>query len=974
MVEPSHASNTSGLTAEHSALRDPAVLQLHALYAAGRVLARAEHAAHVERALLDAARAATGCAAAALYVMPDEPELHTALKLVGVAGGDDAPPDLLLLDGAWLAQLRAARHVSGGQRLTWQPATHAALELVAVAGEAGLHAVLVLAWPDAARQAGWEQAALALAEDAGFALDRCARRQATAAAHVERTQQLLGAVHAINESGLLYGTLDDRLLGAMLGQILVVLRLGGGAIYLYDEPAERVELELWARGPESSYGHDPAVLWEPPLLESTLEHARETVRRSLPAHTVSAAEPDAASAEPLALALRELGAAQLVSVPLLAGGWLTGVLQVVAAPGRAVGEEQVQLLSVLARQAAVVIENARLFAQTRADRERTRAVVDASNDAILMLDEHRRPMIVNRRARFFFGLTERDLVGKSFDQIGSLFTRIFEDGQRFHGWLGQLLRTQGERAVEEFHILSPEPRLLQCYSAPVLDPHDRYLGRLLVFRDITREREVERMKNDFVATVSHELRTPLTSIQGALQLVLGPPGGERPGIAAALPPRGLELLGISLNNTERLIRMINDILDIARIEQGRIQLRREQLSPEELCLSGAAEMSAFANGRGRSVEVRVSPWLPKVLADKDRSVQILVNLLSNAIKFSLPGQRVVLSARRDGQLVAFAVQDWGRGIALEQQSRLFQKFQQIDSSTTREVGGSGLGLAISKALVEEQGGRIWLESRPGEGSTFSFTLPLVPGTERSGTPRIFVLEHEDRVRDALCDAFLADGWEPQPASDVAVLEQLINTMEADMVLLGPALSAQHAALLRQLRAKAATAQLPVLLLSDAPPADLPRGVDALARQSDPATVVARAAQLRAERRPRVLVVDDDPHVRPVLVRLLQRHGLRVSNVGDGYSALAAADTQRPDLILLDVQMPGLDGFEVLRRLKASPETAHIPVIILTANDLSEAARSHGYTLGVQAYLEKPVSYERLISTVDTALGVSEGML
>jgi PAS domain S-box-containing protein len=610
-----------------------------------------------------------------------------------------------------------------------------------------------------------------------------------------------------------------------------------------------------------------------------------------------------------------------------------------------------------------------LFAQSRAEQERTRAVVDATNDAIVMLDEHRRPLLVNRRARFFFGFTERDLAGRSFDEIGSLFTRMFEDSQRFRSWLTQLLGSQTERAVEEFRILSPEPRLLQCYSAPVTDLHERYLGRLLVFRDITREREVERMKNDFVSTVSHELRTPLASIQGALQLVLGPPGGGG-GMALGMAERGRELLSISLSNTERLIRMINDILDIAKIEQGRVELRREALNPAELCRAAAAEMSAFADAREITLEVQAAPWLPRVLADRDRAVQILVNLLSNAVKFSPPGQRVLLRARSEGQLVCFTVQDWGRGVASEHQPQLFQKFQQLDSSATRTVGGTGLGLAISKALVEEQGGRIWLESQPGEGSSFSFTLPLAPPGALGGPearPLLALFEPNAELRAKLGAALRAEGWDVRELTTPDALDEA-DAPPVAMALVGPSLAATDPTIVGQLRAAGMLA--PLLLLGTAS-GEAARGVAWMPWPAPVAEVAARALRLRAEHEPYVLVVDDDPYVRPVLVRLLQRHALRVASASDGFSALSMVEQQLPDVILLDIQMPGLSGFEVLRRLKAQERTAQIPVIILTANDLSEPARAQGHALGASAYLEKPVAYERLVSAVWVALGRPE---
>ncbi len=653
------------------------------------------------------------------------------------------------------------------------------------------------------------------------------------------------------------------------------------------------------------------------------------------------------------------------------------MLQVVAAAEPRVDDQQVQILHILARQTAVAIENARLFAQTRNDQERTSAVVDATNDAILMLDERRRVMIINRRARFFFGLSERELQEKDLDQLGALFHRIFEDSLRFQGWLRQLLRSATERAVEEFRIIRPEPRLLQCFSAPVMDIHDRYLGRILVFRDITREREVERMKSDFVSNVSHELRTPLTSIQGAIQLILGPPRGGHPGMTDGLPQRARDLLTISLNNTERLIRLINDLLDIAKIEQGRIQLRREPLAPEDLCRSAAAEMSAFANNRGIAIEVDLPPRMPKILADGDRSAQILVNLISNAIKFSAAGQRVLLSARHEGATICFTVRDWGRGIAREDQGRLFQKFQQIDSSATRDVGGTGLGLAISKALVEEQGGRIWLDSVPGKGSTFSFTLPAIPEANQPadlGAPRtLALLAGLGPARAAVQAGLSQAGWETNEIADPAMIMASAQAAPPDILIVDlPADEAAAAALLDAIAADEVTHMTLVLAVGAGGGRERP-GMILLPPEASGAEIVEAAISAMAGRQPHILVVDDDPHVRPVLVRLLQRHGLRVTNVGDGFTALAAIERVRPDVVLLDVKMPGIDGTEVLRRIKENPATAATRVIILTANDLGDSLQAQVMRLGADGYLEKPITYERLISAVTAAVLSDEGL-
>ncbi|MFV9504964.1 MAG: response regulator [Oscillochloridaceae bacterium umkhey_bin13] len=940
------------------------------LLQATRQLLRATTAEEVRSLLVVTLQEALGCRDVAWYVLvadatlalsPDQPLLTPGLFPAQVG----LTPAL----GRGQAALAEVQDVPPLVPLTTQ--AEGLLELVWLRGATALHGAMVIAAePVSSRGSAWAQQVGALAADAAVALDRLLPALPTT-----MTPTMHGAISALTDVGLLYGGVLDRLLGALLGQILDNLQVAGGAIYLATAEPDQLTLAVSARGPNPSVVTHVHELWQPPAAEQTLLQAREVARQRSTVLITRAAPLRTPEATILALELTHQGLSSLVGVPMLAGGWLTGVLQVVT-HGPLLSEAQVQLLRILAHLSAVAIENVRVINQARADQERTRAVVDASNDAILMLDERRRPMIVNRRARFFFGLTEHDLLGKSFDQLGVVFQRIFEDGSRFSSWLEQLLHTQNERAVEEFGVLNPEPRLLQCYSAPVIGPHEHYLGRILVFRDITREREVERMKNDFVSMVSHELRTPLTSIQGALQLVIGRPGAQsRFGIE--LPAQARDLLGISLANTERLIRLINDILDIAKIEQGRIQLRREALAPDEICRSALAAMQTFADDHEISLELRLPARLPLVFVDRDRTLQILINLLSNAIKFSTAGQRVLLSVAHDGAMLRIAVQDWGRGIPLEDQDRLFEKFQQIDSSSTRDAGGSGLGLAISRALVEEHGGRMWIESELGRGSIFKFTLPLAPGAEpgEAVTPRLraLVAELDPTRRLGLATALSAQGWEVQTVATLAMLQQLAGQGEFSLVVLGWPLGDEGAPLLPAIQALPGTVEVQILVLTDQPPAALPRRAVTMPRNATPAEVVARALQLQAAWHPHVLVVDDDPHVRPVLARLLQRNGMRVTQVADGYAALATVERNRPDVILLDIKMPGLDGFEVLRRLKANPATAALAVIILTANDLSEPARAQGHALGARAFLEKPVAYERLISAVNDVIATDAAL-
>jgi signal transduction histidine kinase len=216
--------------------------------------------------------------------------------------------------------------------------------------------------------------------------------------------------------------------------------------------------------------------------------------------------------------------------------------------------------------------------------------------------------------------------------------------------------------------------------------------------------------------VSHELRTPLTSIKGSLALLLD---GSMP-----LDEEISELLQVSKRNADRLVRLVNDILDISKIEAGKLELDLAALRPERLCGDSVAGIDGIAKKVGVRVRCELQPDLPAVLADQDRVVQVLTNLLSNALKFSPAGEEVVLRARRHDSAVCFEVKDNGPGIPPEFRSKLFTQFAQADRAR-REQEGTGLGLAICRALVLKHEGEIWVESEPGHGASFFFTLPAV---------------------------------------------------------------------------------------------------------------------------------------------------------------------------------------------------------------------------------------------------------
>jgi len=239
-----------------------------------------------------------------------------------------------------------------------------------------------------------------------------------------------------------------------------------------------------------------------------------------------------------------------------------------------------------------------------------------------------------------------------------------------------------------------------------------------------RTKELDRLKSEFVAVVSHEVRTPLTSIKGSLELL----GDER---FHTLPAPQKELLGICQANTERLISLINDILDFSKLESSRLSLNFERMDVGRVLVEAVENIRNLAAIRGVELDVKIDPTAGSVEADPMRVGQVATNLIGNAIKFSPERGRIEVFASGDEGSVTISVKDYGKGIAQRDLSRLFQRFAQLDSSTTRKAGGTGLGLVISKGIVEQHGGKIWVESALGKGSTFSFSMPRTRPAEPS---------------------------------------------------------------------------------------------------------------------------------------------------------------------------------------------------------------------------------------------------
>lgn len=253
------------------------------------------------------------------------------------------------------------------------------------------------------------------------------------------------------------------------------------------------------------------------------------------------------------------------------------------------------------------------------------------------------------------------------------------------------------------------------------------LSVFFMFRDLERRREVDRMKSEFISVVSHELRTPLTSLRGSLGLL-----GS--GLVEVGTSKGRRMLEIAVNNTDRLIRLINDILDVEKLDSGRIEMPRKICNAGDLMRQTADAMRSMA--QTHNVSLQISSNESRIFADPDRIVQCLTNLVSNGIKFSDPGGIVSICALRAGSALRFEVRDHGKGIPPANQRSIFERFHQVDVSDSRKKGGTGLGLAICRSIVQQHGGRIWVESTLGKGSTFVFTIPLAQVEQQNRHPNM----------------------------------------------------------------------------------------------------------------------------------------------------------------------------------------------------------------------------------------------
>lgn len=405
----------------------------------------------------------------------------------------------------------------------------------------------------------------------------------------------------------------------------------------------------------------------------------------------------------------------LLAVPMLVKGRVIGVINVDERVPAAFGPNQERLLTIAAAQAAIAIENARLFSGILSEKKRTDAIIRYMADGLLMLDRHGVVVSCNPVLAGMLGLPREDILGQPADapETDPRLRAICEPARAKErtGVLAHEVEVSQAGSAGE----SIRPRRLRIFATSVNDESGQLLGEVRVVHDVTKEREIEEMKDEFFSTISHDLRTPLFSIQGFVRLILD---GEVPDEETQR-----EFLGIIGRQAEQLAQLVNNLLNISRLESGKLEMECVSVQLRDVLEQSASKLRGMARAKDITLETDLPASLSLVSGDPAWLEQVVTNLVGNAIKFTPKGGRVTIGARASPNEVLVEVSDTGVGIPDAALDRIFDKFYQVPNASDQRYEGTGLGLHIAKQIVERHDGRIWAESTLGQGSTFRFTLP-----------------------------------------------------------------------------------------------------------------------------------------------------------------------------------------------------------------------------------------------------------
>ena len=603
---------------------------------------------------------------------------------------------------------------------------------------------------------------------------------------------------------------------------------------------------------------------------------------------------------------------------------------------------------------------------------RNKAILDTVVDGIITINNKGCIETVNPAAVKIFGYSEEDMVGQN---VKMLMPNPYQE--EHDGYLSHHMKTGEKKVIGIGREVEGKRKdgsifpLELAVSEMVVNGEVLFTG---IVRDITERKQADKMKEEFISTVSHELRTPLTSIRGSIGLLTG-------GMAGEFNEQAQKLLNMAHNNTERLLMLINDILDISKLESGKMDFNFATVDVEKLLIQAVESNLGYANQHNVKFVLDMNVNGAKIHGDENRLMQVMNNLMSNAAKFAPEGDEVLVAAVRHHHQVRISVTDHGPGIPKELESKIFDKFTQADSSDTRQVGGTGLGLNITKAMVDKHNGRIAFVSELGVGTTFYIDLPeqvsddmqiesKVSNEQRS--QRILICEDEPDIASLLRLMLAQAGFDSDTAGSAEEALKLLSENDYVAMTLDIMLPGKNGVdLYKELREEPDKYALPIVFVSakanhtKATEGDSLKGVvEWINKPIDESELIEaiekNIGHLKEVNETYILHVEDDKDICK-LVDLLLGEKFKVHQANSLAEAKELLDKHSYDLLLLDIGLPdgsGLDLIEYVRKQKQSPE-----VVIFSADEIKLSHR-----LPVASSLVKSrTTNDELVSSIEKVI-------
>ncbi|NOQ36330.1 MAG: response regulator [Methylococcaceae bacterium] len=605
------------------------------------------------------------------------------------------------------------------------------------------------------------------------------------------------------------------------------------------------------------------------------------------------------------------------------------------------------------------------------------AILDNISDAIVTIDEHGIIHAVNKTVEAMFGYSESELINHNINIImPSPYTELHDS------YLARYLKTKQKRIIGKSRELEAQRKNGEVFKIELfvhelgLNKEDRFLG---IIRDISERKQMEQMKAEFISTVSHELRTPLTSIKGSLGMV-------NSGVLGELPEKAKRMVTLAHNNTERLILLVNDLLDVEKIQAGKIDLQVVKVNLTELVRDSIEANQSYANNLQVSVILLGSPEDYFVEADNNRLMQVMANLISNAAKYSPKNGQVEITIQADKNFIKVSVIDYGLGIPKEYHAKMFQKFSQVDSSDTRKKGGTGLGLNITKAIVEHHGGQINFESEYQQGSTFFFVLPSwqEPAKPKITSPeplsaakkvagKILVLEDEPDIAKLIAlmleqESFLVTTCSSAEQAKEILLNESFDVMTVDLRLPGQ----DGLSLIKELRHQEHTQDLPIIIVSaeanNVKNNNITSGlrvIDWIEKPIDQQHLIesiSESIKKEGDYASKILYVEDDKDLTQIMTLLLEDK-VTVVSANTLQQAKKLLQDETFDLVILDVGLPDGTGLDILPFLNTHLSTT--PIIIFSGESITEDVVNRVDA----ALIKSKVSNNELVGTIKSLINL-----